>query len=99
MNCIEDTPFALVSGINGAVMRVQKAEQVVTLPYTLIGFEVDDLEATVTRIQAASVNLEHYGFLRQDVNGSWTTPDGTKIAWRKDPDDNVISCSQSPSTS
>jgi predicted enzyme related to lactoylglutathione lyase len=32
--------------------------------------------------------------LPQDELGIWTTPDGTKVAWFKDPDGNTLSLTE-----
>jgi hypothetical protein len=32
--------------------------------------------------------------MQQDDLGIWTSPDGTKVAWFKDPDGNTLSISQ-----
>jgi len=41
------------------------------------------------------VALERYeSFLKQDELGIWTAPGGTRVAWFKDPDGNLLSISQ-----
>jgi hypothetical protein len=40
------------------------------------------------------VVFEKYGFPGQDDKGVWTAPDGTKVAWFKDPDGNVLSLTE-----
>jgi hypothetical protein len=37
------------------------------------------------------VLFEKYSFLIQDENCIWTAPGGTKVAWFKDPDGNLLS--------
>jgi len=32
--------------------------------------------------------------MKQDELGIWTAPDGTKVAWFKDPDGNMLSVTQ-----
>ena len=36
------------------------------------------------------------GDLQQDVRGIWTSPDGAKIAWFKDPNGNILSLTEFP---
>jgi predicted enzyme related to lactoylglutathione lyase len=32
--------------------------------------------------------------MEQDDDGAWTTPDGSRIAWFRDPDRNILSLQQ-----
>jgi len=40
------------------------------------------------------VAFEKYPFVQDRELGIWTTPNGDKVAWFKDPDGNVLSVSQ-----
>ena len=93
---MEDQPFALVFDTGGHQLRVQKVETVVPQPYTSAGWEVEDIEQSVTNLTDKGVRMERYPFLQQDETGIWTTPDGAQIAWFKDPDGNVLSLTQVP---
>jgi catechol 2,3-dioxygenase-like lactoylglutathione lyase family enzyme len=90
---LEDTPFALVFDIAGTVLRVQKTEQVVVVPYTSFGFEVDDIEAEVRRLRQLGITFERYPHFEQDEMNVWTAPGGARVAWFKDPDGNLLSLS------
>ncbi len=94
LQLVEDAPFATVYNINGTMFRVQKVERVDPLPYTALGFSVEDIEKKISTLSEKGVVFERYQFLSQDDLGIWTTPDGARIAWFKDPDGNVISLSQ-----
>ena len=52
---------------------------------------MQDLRAPVEGLRAKGVRFETYEFLSQDDFGIWTTPDGSGVAWFKDPDGNVLS--------
>ena len=95
-SCEADTPFALVFDAAGTMLRVQKVETVVSVPYTTIGFAVDNLAATVAELSEKGVEFEFYEFMQQDEAGIWTTPDGAAIAWCKDPDGSLVSFTQHP---
>ena len=73
---------------------VQKVEQVNPLPYTALGFSVTDIVEKINSLTAKGVVFERYEFLQQDDLGIWTTPDGARIAWCKDPDGNVVSLTE-----
>jgi predicted enzyme related to lactoylglutathione lyase len=60
----------------------------------VLGWNVDDIEAAVARLAAAGVTCERYGFPGQDERGIMRFPDGTRVAWFKDPDGNVLSVAQ-----
>ena len=94
---VSEDPFALVMNANGNTLRIAKMEGAFTpAKYTVLGWEVADVETKVTEMSAAGVNFEKYGFPGQDQRGVWTTPNGSKVAWFKDPDGNVLSISQHP---
>ena len=40
------------------------------------------------------VIFEKYAQLEQDALGIWTSPNGSKVAWFKDPDGNILSISE-----
>ena len=63
-------------------------------PGTVLGWEVPDITAAVTELKGAGVQFERYEFMRQDPLGVWSAPDGSKVAWFKDPEGNLLSLSQ-----
>ena len=90
----EDQPYALVFDAGGCQLRVQKVEQVIVQPYTAAGWEVDDIDQMVNKLFRKRVFMERFPFLDQDKDGIWTTPDGARIAWFKDPDENLLSLTE-----
>jgi len=40
------------------------------------------------------VIFERYDGLQQDGQGIWTSPDGSRMAWFKDPDGNTLSLTE-----
>lgn len=95
LELFEDQPYALVFVMDdGLQLRVQKVESVVPQPYTSAGWEVDDAATLISSLAEKGVVMERYPFLQQDESGIWTTPDGARIAWLKDPDGNLLSITQ-----
>jgi hypothetical protein len=45
-------------------------------------------------LKSRGVTFERYDFLQQDENGLWEAPGGTKVAWFKDPNGNLLSIDQ-----
>ncbi len=91
---INDDDFALVFNANGNMIRVVKVQQFVPAPYTIVGWEVTEIEKVVARLQEQGVHFERYGFFQQDEFGIWTSPSGARVAWFKDPDGNTLSVSE-----
>jgi catechol 2,3-dioxygenase-like lactoylglutathione lyase family enzyme len=95
LRLVSEDGFALAFDANGTMLRVSLVREVVAAPYTTLGWEVDDIAATAKALKKADVKLERYeSFLKQDELGIWTAPGGTRVAWFKDPDGNLLSISQ-----
>ena len=92
----QDTPFALVFQAGGITLRVQKVREFSPLPFTALGWRVRDMSAAVSELSQRGVVFERFSGMPQDDAGVWTTPDGAKVAWFKDPDGNVLSLTQWP---
>ena len=93
---VEESPFACVFDGGGAPLRVTVAGSVQPAPYTVAGWSVDDIGATVEMLAARGVELVRYNGMDQDATGVWTAPGGARVAWFRDPDGNVLSVTQSP---
>jgi len=57
---------------------------------------VPEIQDSANSLAQAGITLERYSFLQQDDAGVWSSPNGAKVAWFKDPDGNVLSISQHP---
>jgi catechol 2,3-dioxygenase-like lactoylglutathione lyase family enzyme len=93
---IKDTPFALLFDCHGIQLRVTRVDSLTPSPHTVLGWDVGDVPAAVQALAAKGVVFEHYEGFGQDSDGVWSSPDGTKVAWFKDPDGNLLSVSQGP---
>ena len=91
---VSDDDFALVFNANGNMIRVVKVQQFVPAPYTILGWEVAEIEKAVAHLKDQGVHFERYGFFKQDELGIWTSPSGARVAWFKDPDGNTLSVSE-----
>ncbi len=94
LSLMEDTPFALVYDANGTMLRIQKVREVVVAGYTILGWEVDNISTMVKDLGKKDVRFMRYQGLPQDDAGVWTTPDGSRVAWFKDPAGNTLSLTQ-----
>ena len=91
---IKDDGFALVLDANGVMIRVAKAPEFTPAQFTILGWQVSDIETAVRSLHDKGVHFEIFGFFKQDELGIWTAPSGDKVAWFKDPDGNILSVSQ-----
>jgi predicted enzyme related to lactoylglutathione lyase len=83
--------FALEFQITGGFLRVTKVQDFKPHPFTVFGWMVEDVALIVIQLNEKNIFCERYGFIEQDDLGIWTAPNGTKIAWFKDPDGNLLS--------
>ena len=90
----EQLPFALDFDANGTELRVSLVQQVVPAGYTVLGWQVADIEDEVKSLVSAGVVFERYPGMAQDELGIWKSPSGARVAWFKDPDGNTLSVSQ-----
>jgi catechol 2,3-dioxygenase-like lactoylglutathione lyase family enzyme len=61
--------------------------------YTILNFEVDDIDAAVDALATRGVRFERYDHFQQDEKGIYRD-EGPFIAWFKDPAGNVLSVLQ-----
>lgn len=86
--------FALVMRVGGHTIRLGKIPGFKAAQNTVLGWEVDDIEAAADSLNERGVELEKYPFIQDQERRIWTAPTGDKVAWFKDPDGNVLSVSQ-----
>jgi catechol 2,3-dioxygenase-like lactoylglutathione lyase family enzyme len=92
---VSEDSFAIVFDCNGTMLRLTKMKELTPQPFTVLGWQVTDIEAAVKKLRAAGVEFMRLGdFMKQDGLGIWTAPNGNKVAWFKDPDGNTLSVSQ-----
>jgi predicted enzyme related to lactoylglutathione lyase len=88
--------FALALKTPSGSLRVTQVRELVAAPYTVLGWDVADVRATVEGLAERGVQFQRYPGMGQDALGIWTAPSGSRIAWFKDPDGNVLSVAQHP---
>jgi len=91
---VKDDGFALVLEANGIMIRAAKMKDFTPAQFTVLGWQVSDIENVVRALTKKGVHFEIFGFFKQDELGIWTAPTGDKVAWFKDPDGNILSVSQ-----
>ncbi len=91
---VSEDMVALVMRAGETMIRIAKVKDLTPPPFTVLGWEVSNIEEVVAWLQQRGVILEKYAWVPDKELGIWTAPTGDKVAWFKDPDGNVLSVSQ-----
>jgi catechol 2,3-dioxygenase-like lactoylglutathione lyase family enzyme len=94
LHFVRDDDFALVFDLTDTMLRVVRVHELTPAPFTILGWNVDDIARTAAALGERGVKLERFPGMSQDAHGIWTAPSGDKVAWFKDPDGNVLSIAQ-----
>jgi hypothetical protein len=76
------------------MLRIARVREFQPQPFTVLGWQVKDIAASIRELARRGVRFERYGFFEQDELGIWRAPGGAQIAWFKDPDGNTLSLTQ-----
>ena len=85
---------ALVYRVGQGSLRVSPVQSTSPSEHTVLGFEVADIDRAVADLASSGVRFEQFPGFIHDESGVWTAPDGTRVAWFRDPDGNLISLVQ-----
>lgn len=94
LRVISETSFALVLDAHGTMLRITIVERVQPAPYTVLGWEVANITQAVERLASRGVEFLRYEGMTQDEQGIWDSPSGSRIAWFRDPERNILSLTQ-----
>jgi predicted enzyme related to lactoylglutathione lyase len=94
LRVISETSFALVLDAHGTMLRITIVERVHPAPYTVLGWEVANITQAVERLASRGVEFLRYEGMTQDEQGIWDSPSGSRIAWFRDPERNILSLTQ-----
>ena len=93
---VEASPFANAYDVAGTPLRVTRVEAHVPAAFTVLGWQVPDVDGAVASLVSKRVRFNRYPGTDQDAAGIWTSPSGARVAWFEDPDGNVLSVTQLP---
>src|SRR5260370_41770720 len=85
--------FALVMSVGGHTIRIVKIPDFTPLQGTILGWQVENIESVAACLRYRGVPPDKYPVAQDQTLGIWTTPDGSKVAWFKGPDPNILSIS------
>ena len=83
--------YALEFDANGTLLRVTTVRELNPHPFTVLGWKVNDIASVISELNKKGITFERYDFMQQDELGIWHAPGGTKVAWFKDADGNLLS--------
>jgi len=89
-----ESPVAVTFDANGTTLRCVLVERFTPFPFTIVGWTVQDIAATVTELSARGIAFERFEGIQLDQLGIWRSPGGAQLAWFKDPFGNMISLTQ-----
>lgn len=94
LKLLSEDNYALEFEASGILLRVIIVQELRPQVFTVLGWNVDDISSIIKSLNDKNIYCEKYDFLEQDNLGVWTSPSGSKVAWFKDPDGNVLSLTQ-----
>ena len=94
LKLLSEDNYALEFDANGTLLRVTIVQELKPQVFTVLGWNVDSISSIIKSLNKKNVFCEKYDFIEQDDLGIWTSPVGSKVAWFKDPDGNVLSLTE-----
>lgn len=89
-----ESPIACTFDANGTTLRVIAVEKIDVAPYTVLGWNVADIDASIRELTSRGVVFERIEGIDQDELGVWRSPGGARVAWFRDPDGSTLSLTQ-----
>jgi len=94
LKLLSEDAYALEFDANGILLRVTTVSSLKPHEFTVLGWNVPDISSLILLMNSKGIVCEKYAFLKQDDLGIWTAPGGSKVAWFKDPDGNLLSLTE-----
>jgi len=94
LTLLSEDNYALEVETSGALLRITTVQDLTPHPFTILGCNLNNIIPVIKELNGKNIFCERYDFLEQDNMGIWTSPNGSKVAWFKDPDGNVLSLTE-----
>jgi predicted enzyme related to lactoylglutathione lyase len=88
---VEDEMGGLLLKLKSGNVFVYPKDDYAPATFTVLNFEVGDVDSAVDELTAAGVRFERYDGFEQDEKGIARGPEGPTIAWFTDPAGNIFS--------
>jgi catechol 2,3-dioxygenase-like lactoylglutathione lyase family enzyme len=93
----DEQPFALVFDVQGTMLRVTPVGQFQPQPFSILGWQVADIEATIRELNKMEIWTTRFpGINETHPLGVWDAPGGARVSWFHDPFGNILSLTQLP---
>lgn len=97
---VEDLPYGggllSIGTGDGRTIMVYPKPDFTPATYTVIHFQVDDVDAAVDQLTSAGLTMDRYDGFDQDDKGIARDSLGPAIAWFRDPAGNILAVTQQP---
>ena len=94
LELLSEDEYALEFDANGVLLRVISVPVLKPQEFTVLGWNVPDISSLIRLMNSKGIFCVKYDFLKQDHLGIWKSPGGSKVAWFKDPDGNLLSITE-----
>jgi catechol 2,3-dioxygenase-like lactoylglutathione lyase family enzyme len=94
LKLLSEDEYALEFDANGVLLRVTTVPSLKPQEFTVLGWNVPDISILIKQMNGKGIFCEKYEFLEQDNLGIWKSPGGSRVAWFKDPDGNLLSLTE-----
>lgn len=94
LRLLSQDKYALEFDANGTLLRVITVPELKPQGFTVLGWNVEDIAMVIQSLNEKGIYCEKYDFMEQDDLGIWTSPGGSKVAWFKDTDENILSLTE-----
>ena len=94
LKLLSEDQYAMEFDANGVLLRVTTVPSLKPQEFTVLGWNVPDISSLIAQMNSKGIYFEKYEFLEQDKLGIWKSPGGSKVAWFKDPDGNLLSLTE-----
>lgn len=94
LKLLSEDNYAIEFDANGTLLRIAIVQELKPQAFTVLGWNIEDISSTILALNSKDIFCIKYDFLKQDDLGVWTSPSGSKVAWFKDPDGNVLSLTE-----
>ena len=94
LTLLSEDNYALEYDAGGTLLRVTLVPELNPQSFTIIGWNVPDIYTIIKSLNKKGIQCNKYEDLEQDNLGVWNSPGGSKVAWFRDPDGNVLSITE-----
>lgn len=85
---------AVVFDVGGADLRLSPVPSTRPSEHTVMGFSVPDVDRAIEWLNQKGIAMERFDHLPHETSGAFVTPEGSRVAWFRDPDRNLLSVVQ-----